>query len=89
MKGTLLAQGIAKSGLYKLLSCEDSVLSSNISTLNPSSMMLVLPSSTSVSTNKECLGSVAFNKESVKSVNSTNLLHNRLGHPSKHVIQII
>ncbi|KAH9740738.1 retrovirus-related pol polyprotein from transposon RE2 [Citrus sinensis] len=33
VKGTLLAQGIAKGGLNKLLSCEDSVLSSNVSTL--------------------------------------------------------
>ena len=29
------------------------------------------------SPNKKCLASVAFNKESVKSVNSANLLHNR------------
>lgn len=37
----------------------------------------------------ECPGSISFNKESIKIVNSTNLLHNRLGHPSKHIIQII
>ncbi|KAH9646728.1 retrovirus-related pol polyprotein from transposon RE1 [Citrus sinensis] len=90
-----LAQGIAKEGLYQLLS-KDTFLSKSCSLAYvPRSMIFVISNSASVLSNK------AENKACTESVNSKshvnitksvvcgNLLHQRLGHPNKHALKNI
>ncbi|KAH9659677.1 hypothetical protein KPL70_023950 [Citrus sinensis] len=89
VKGTLLAQGIVEGGLYKLLSYGES-FSSDTSVFQPSSMVSVFSSQqTCVDPLFEKIKSsspVSFHASSNVSV---SLLHNRLGHPSKHVVQTL
>ena len=86
-----LAQGIAKGGLYQLLSKNDFVSNSCNLTCGPSSMLSIFNSSTcnhSDSTeNKTCISQCHTN--TVKSIMSANLFHQRFGHPSKHVLKCI
>ena len=90
-----LAQGIAKEGLYQLLS-KDTFLSKSCSLAYvPRSMISVISNSAFVLSNK------AENKACTESVNSKshvnitksvvcgNLLHQRLGHPNKHALKNI
>ncbi|KAH9705793.1 retrovirus-related pol polyprotein from transposon RE1 [Citrus sinensis] len=89
VKGTLLAQGIIEGELYKLLSYGES-FSFNTSVFQPSSMVSVFSSQqTCVDPLFEKIKSsfpVSFH---VSSNVSVSLLHNRLGHPSKHVLQTL
>ncbi|XP_052300125.1 secreted RxLR effector protein 161-like [Citrus sinensis] len=48
MKGTMLAQGIAKDELYKLLSQEESIHSSSVQLSEPISMMSIISSNNNV-----------------------------------------
>lgn len=102
VKGTLLAQGIAEGGLYKLLSQNDLFSNSEVQVLKPNSMLSVVsnkivnscPESVkSVSVNSVSVNSMSFNNSpasfNTSSCISMQLLHNRLGHPHKHAMQII
>ncbi|KAH9805863.1 retrovirus-related pol polyprotein from transposon RE1 [Citrus sinensis] len=96
VKGTLLAQGIARDGLYKLLSKEESLSSSTLvlPVSHLSSMMSTLScnnvvTSVQSSNNDFCFKSTFPVSFQTSSSMSANMLHNRLGHPSKHVIQTI
>ena len=96
MKGTLLAQGIAKDGLYKLLSKEESISpsSSFLQVCYTSSMMSTLSFNNAVTSIQNSNNGFCFESTSPVSFQASgsmlaNVLHNRLGHPSKHVIQII
>ena len=94
MKGTMLAQGIAKDGLYKLLSQDESIHSSSVQLSEPSSMMSIISfnnnvTSVEASNSDFCLESKSLVSFQTSGYVSANILHNRLSHPSKHVIQII
>ncbi|KAH9731198.1 retrovirus-related pol polyprotein from transposon RE1 [Citrus sinensis] len=89
VKGTLLAQGIARDGLYKLLSKEESLSSSTLvlPVSHPSSMMSTLScnnvvTSVQSSNNDFCFKSTFLVSFQTSSSMSANMLHNRLGHPS-------
>ncbi|KAH9723455.1 retrovirus-related pol polyprotein from transposon RE1 [Citrus sinensis] len=88
VKGTLLAQGIAKDGLYKLLSKEESISpsSSFLQVSHLSSMMSILSWNNVVnyvqhSNNDFCFESTSPVSFQASSSMSANVLHNRLGHP--------
>lgn len=101
MQGTLLAQGNAEDGLFKLLSQDEYVFGSKISVLNLSSMLFVFPNKqvvhflqelnnqTSVSSNLIILDSQNYVSLLASKGESMQLLHNRFGHPSKYVLQTI
>ncbi|KAH9781043.1 retrovirus-related pol polyprotein from transposon RE2 [Citrus sinensis] len=90
VKGTLLAQGIIEGGLYKLLSYEESFPLFDTSVFQPSSMVSVF------SSHQTCVDPLSVKIKSgfpisfhASSIVSVSLLHNRLGHPSKHVVQTL
>ncbi|KAH9648420.1 retrovirus-related pol polyprotein from transposon RE1 [Citrus sinensis] len=90
VKGTLLAQGIVEGGLYKLLSYEESFLPFDSKVQQPSSMVSVF------SSHQTCVNPLSVQIKSGFPVSfhassnvSVSLLHNRLGHPSKHVVQTL
>ncbi|KAH9751748.1 retrovirus-related pol polyprotein from transposon RE1 [Citrus sinensis] len=86
-----LAQGIARGGLYQLLSKNDFVSNSCNLTYGPSSMLSIFDSSTcnhsDSAENKTCIPQCHTN--TVKSIMSANLFHQRFGHPNKHVLKCI
>ena len=92
MEGTLLAQGIAEGGLYRLLSEAESSSQSANQYLSPNSMLSVFSTNKIVNSSQESnsLNSghypasfLSLGSESIK------LLHNRFGHPNKHTLQAI
>ena len=83
-----LAQGIARGGLYLLLSNNDFVLNSSCLTYAPSSMLSVLNNSAckifDIATNKVCNPQCQMNTTKI-----ANLFHQKFGHPNKHVLKSI
>lgn len=104
MEGILLAQGIAKGGLYKLLSQDDSDIVFKFESLssNPSSMLPILQNKRFVNSLQKSSSLMSVSPASFHSNNlelnnsnlesfltSIQLLHNRFGHPNKHALQTI
>ncbi|KAH9699266.1 retrovirus-related pol polyprotein from transposon RE1 [Citrus sinensis] len=82
-KGVHLAQGIARGGLYQLLSKKDFTSSSHGPSQIPSSMLSVLNNSA------YNLLDEATKKTRINNILSANLLYKSFGHPSKHVLKCI
>lgn len=80
MKGTILAQRIAKDGLYKLLSQEESIHSSSVQLSEPSSMMSIISfnnnvTSVQASNSDFCLESKSLVSFQTSGYVSANILH--------------
>lgn len=104
MEGILIAHGIAKGGLNKLLSQDDSdiVFKSESLSLKPNSMLSVLQNkgfvnSLQKSNSLMSVSPASFHSNNLELSNSNTesfltsiqLLHNRFGHPNKHALQTI
>ena len=92
MEGTLLAQGIAEGGLYRLLSQAKSSSESANQNLNPRSMLSVFSTNKIINSLQESnfLNSGRYLASFLSSESeSIKLLHNRFGHPNKHTLQAI
>ena len=94
-KAVHLAQGIAKEGLYLLLSKNDCLSNSYSLVHDPKSMFSILNNSDSGLSNKadnktctKCVD-IMSHLNCTKSIICGNLLHQRLGHPNKHVLKNI
>lgn len=100
MKGTLLAQGIAEEGLYRLLSQVESCPKSVDQCLNPMSMLFIFYTNNVVNFSQESKNQLSvhlnflnpghYATSFLSSGNdSIKLLHNRFGHLNKHTLQSI
>ncbi|KAH9726123.1 Disease resistance-like protein DSC1 [Citrus sinensis] len=83
-----LAQGIAKKGLYLLLSKNDFVSNSSCLTYAPSSMISVL-NNPAWKTSDTAANNVCNSQFQVNSTKLANLFHQKFGHPNKHVLKSI
>ena len=90
-----LAQGIARGGLYKLLSKKYLVFSSCDLTYIPSSMLFIFNNSAcslyNTIKNKTCNQTTIpqCQDNTAKSTMTIYLLHKRFGHPNKHMLKFI
>lgn len=92
----LLAQGIAKDVMYKLLLLKEFISLVDMQDFQPSFIVLVLSFNKDISFVENTNNVLSFNFKSKSLISfhisnsiSTNLLHNQLGHLSKHVMQTI
>ncbi|KAH9673912.1 retrovirus-related pol polyprotein from transposon RE1 [Citrus sinensis] len=83
-----LAQGIAKKGLYLLLSKNDCVSNSSCLTYAPSSMISVL-NNPACKTSDTAANNVCNSQFQVNSTKLANLFHQKFGHLNKHVLKSI
>lgn len=92
----LLAQGIAKDVMYKLLLLKEFISLFDMQVFQPSSIVSVLSFNKDISFVENTNNVLSFNFKSKSLISfhtsnsiSTNLLHNQLGHLSKHIMQTI
>ena len=90
-----LAQGIARGGLYKLVSKDDFLSSSCVTNHNPSSMLSVFNQAAckffGLSLNKDCTQTSNHQSHlnTVNTVMFANVLHQRFSHSNKHALKSI